>query len=198
MRKSIKIVIIIIAVIFALFLIAFIPIAALTPHSDKIKLSNPAESYFIENPSYIDYQSANDCSAYATAYVMRCLGTDISGEELYPQMKRVFGIMTARSIIKTAGKYGHSAKAYHGNIDALKARLQLGRPIICLITNDNDTHYVVAVGYDTEYIYLVDSIQENTNIADSDIYNRKIKISDFQNLWKNDFYAVNNVYIVME
>ena len=198
MPKSIKVFTIIIAIIFAVFFIAFIPIIVLTPKNDKIELNNIAETYFIPNQTYIDYQSSDDCSAYATAYVLRCLGTKIDGQEIYPQMHRVFGIMTARSIIKATQKQGRSAKAYHGNINTLKAQLQLGNPIICLITNNDDTHYVVAVGYDAEYIYLVDSIKENTNVTDSDIYNRKIKISDFKSLWKNDFYFVNNVYIIIE
>lgn len=198
MKKQIKATLIIISLIITLLLFGFLLSGIiLTPKADKIGTDSIDESYFIANPSYIDYQKNNDCSAYATAYVLRCLGENIDGKELYPQMTRSFGMMTARSVVTVIKKHGYAAKAYHGNIDTLKQRLKSGVPIICLVNNGNDTHYVVLVGYDEDYVYIVDSIKENANVADGSLYNRRIGIDNFMSLWKNNFYAVNNIYIVV-
>ena len=198
MRKT-KITIIIVSAVFVALIFSFlISVVVLTPKADKIESESVAESCFVSNTSYIDYQEGNDCSAYAAAYVLRSLGEDIGGKDLYPQMKRTFGMMTARSVVTAVGKQGHSAKAYYGNIDTLIQRLSDGVPIICLVNNGKDTHYVVVVGYDNDYIYLVDSIEENTNVSDVNLYNRKVTIGDFEKLWINNFYLVNNVYIVVE
>lgn len=198
MRKRRRAAIIVGVVVIALILSVLLCGIILTPKADKIESGGVAESCFITKTSYIEYQEGNDCSAYAAAYVLRCLGKDIGGKELYPQMKRVFGIMTARSVCQAVEKQGYSAKAYHGSVDTLKQRLQRGKPIICFVANGKDTHYVVAVGYDAEYIYLVDSIKENANVSNLDLYNRRVEIGDFESLWKNSLYAVNNVYIVIE
>lgn len=198
MRKTLKIFIIIFALFFIALSAFMIYASVLTPKFDKINIDYGQDSYFIANTTYIAYQEGNECSAYATAYALRCLDLDITGDELYPQMKRSFGMMTVSSIVKTAESKGHSAKAYHGNIQTLKKRIEGGLPIICLITNGNDTHYVVAVGYDVNYVYLVDSIRENANVTDSELYNRKVWTQEFEKLWNNNFYMANNIYIVIE
>ena len=197
MSKRLKIAFVTLSIFVAIFIGIFSILLIFTPRLDRISADGSLESYFISNTSYFDYQEENDCAAYATAYVLRCMGGKVTGKEIYPQMQRFLGIMTARSIEKIVEEQGHSAKSYHGNIGILKIRLQQGCPIICLITNEMDTHYVVAVGYDSEYIYFVDSIKENENVLNSVLYNRKIKIVDFELLWKNNFYMVNNVYIIV-
>ncbi len=198
MSKTRIIIISVIAVVLICILCFLISAIVLTPKADKIKPDNSIESYFITNPSYIDYQEGNDCSAYAAAYVLRCLNKSVTGRELYPEMQRYFGMMTARSVVSVLEKQGCAAKAYHGNIATLKRRLNIGYPIICFIKNGGDTHYVVAVGYDKEYIYVVDSIKENSNVSENKLYNRKVEIGNFEALWKNNFYFVNNIYIAVE
>lgn len=199
MKKQTKIAITIVGSVLAVVLLSFLIFAvALTPKRDKIKAESFPDSYFVSNFSYVDYQENNECSAYAAAYVLRCFGENVSGKQLYPSMRRSFGMMTARSVVAVIESQGYSATAYHGSVDTLKQRLTKGYPIICFIKNGKDTHYVAVVGYDTEYVYLADSIKENANVSNSDLYNRKVKIKDFEKLWKNNFYAVNNVYIVVE
>lgn len=196
MKKQSKILIIVGVIAIALILSFLISVIVLTPKADKIEFDGISESYFITNATYIDYQEENDCSAYAAAYMLRCLGNEIDGKQLYPQMKRHLGMMTVKSVENALEKQGYSAKAYHGSIDSLKQRPKQGKPVICFIRNGKDTHYVVGVGYDKEYIYLVDSIKENANVSDSYLYNRKVEIKDFEQIWKNNFYTVNNIYIV--
>lgn len=198
MKRRIAAVVTVGAIIIILILSFILSVLILTPKEDKIDLDDSKESYFITTSSYIDYQENNDCSAYATAYVLRCLGENTNGKDLYPQMKRFLGMMTVRSIVTVVGKQGHYAESYHGNINTLKQRLNSGVPIICLINNGTDSHYVVVVGYDTDYIYLVDSIKENANVTDDVLYNRRVSNNDFISLWKNNFYIVGNIYIVLK
>lgn len=198
MKKRTKVTAIVISVIIVVLFSLVLSVVILTPKADKIHTDGIEECYFVTTSSYIDYQESNDCSAYATAYVLRYLGENVTGKELYPQMTRTFGMITARSVVSVIEKQGHSAKAYHGSLDTLKQRLNSSVPIICLVNNGNDTHYVVVVGYDADYVYIVDSIRENANVVDGGLYNRKVSINDFLSLWKNNFYAVNNVYIVVE
>lgn len=196
-RKNISLIIFCGIIIIAIFSL-IIGVIMLTPKADKINSESIAESYFITNSSDIEYQENNDCSAYATAYVLRCLGEDVHGKELYPKMKRFFGMMTAQCIERAVEKQGYLAKAYSGNISTLKQRLNGGIPIICLVRNGKDTHYVAVVGYDAEYIYLVDSMKENENVTNSNLYNRKVATKEFQKLWKNNFYFANKIYILIE
>ena len=177
--KNTKLFILAICTILVLVLLSFILyIFILTPKADKIKSNDLPNSYFISQSTYIDYQEHNDCSAYATAYVLRYLGEDIKGTELYSQMKRNFSIMTAHSIVKAV-------------------RLTQGTPIICFIRNQNDTHYVVVVGYDNDYIYMVDSIKNNANVEVTNLFNRKESIADFEMLWNTNLYFVNNIFIII-
>ena len=181
-RRKIATVVIVGAIMIILIFSLILSVVILTPKADKINSNDSKESYFITSSPYIDYQENNDCSAYAAAYVLRCLGENINGKELYPQMKRFCGMMTAQSIVTAVEKQGYCAKSYHGNVNILKQRLNSGVPIICLVSNGKDSHYVVVVGYDADYIYIVDSIKENANVADETLYNRKVSNNDFISL----------------
>ncbi len=198
MKTMAKIAIQIVIIILIILLSMISTIAILTPKADKLIAQTIPESFFITNSTYIDYQEKDDCSAYSTAYVLRYLGKDVSGKEIYPQMKRFFGLMTIRSINKVIEKHGYKARSYHGSIDTLKQRIAQDKPVICYIKNNDDTHYVVAVGYDSENIYLVDSIKENENVLNSDLYNRKVGIKEFKQLWTTKWYFCNNIYIVVD
>ncbi len=198
MKKLTKIFIIIILILFILVLSTISTIAILTPKADKLKDEIFPESFFITNGTYIDYQESDDCSAYAIAYVLRSLGKDISGKNVYPKMKRFFGFMTVRSVKNAIKNEGYKAQSYYGNVSTLKQRIAEDKPVICYIMDNNDTHYVVAVGYDIEFIYLADSIKINENVSNSHLYNRKVSVKEFERLWKNKWYLCNNIYIVAD
>lgn len=198
MKTKTKTVIISVAVVITALLLGFFSfIIVLTPKADAIMLKGFPESFFISNGTYIDYQENDDCSAYATAYALRCLGKEISGKELYPQMNRFLGLMTVQSVKKAIENQGYQAHSYHGSIETLKQRIAQDRPVVCYVKDKDDSHYVVAVGYDKEYIYLADSIKENINVENPTFFNRKEKIEDFKQLWKNNWYFCNNIYIVI-
>lgn len=178
-------------------LIAACVIAAFRPKRDGVQGDSAPASYSITGGNYIAYQSDGQCSAFAAAYVMRSLGAQISGEELYPDIKRTFGFVSPQSLVKTFAEYGYNAAAYHGDISTLKARVAQGVPVIAFISIPNDTHYVVVTGYDKERIYLADSLPENANAAEP-WYNTSVTAEEFAELWRTDTVLPDNVYIVVK
>lgn len=65
-------------------------------------------------------------------------------------------------------------------------------PIIAFVAIPNDTHYVVVVGYDADYLYLADSLA-----AEGAPYSRKLSIEEFERVWKTKTLLPDNIYIVI-
>ena len=171
--------------------------AKIHPPKDRITdLNYPPDFICDSGENRIDFQTGDNCAAYATAFVLRSLGEQTDGETIAPEIQRVFGFVPAKSIVHVFEKHGFSAKAYHGDVGTLKQRLAGGVPVIVFLSIPNDTHYAVAVGYDTQYFYLVDSLPENKN-ADGTQYNRKLTIEEFEKVWKTDTVLPDNIYIVV-
>lgn len=167
------------------------------PQKDEIQTNDFPQEFSIKMiNNYIDFQTANECSAYASAYVMRHLGQQIAGSELYNGIHRMFGFVPVNSVVRLFQNYGYVAKAYYGDINTMKQRLVSGVPIIAFIRIPDDTHYVVIVGYDENFIYLVDSISDNSN-ANGGWYNRKLSTGEFEEVWRTNLYPVENIYIVI-
>ena len=185
-------------VLFAAVVGAVCCVAWCSPPKDRIAERNCPPDFFcdcVENR--IDFQTDGSCAAYASAYVLRSLGVQTDGEELAQEIKRVFGFVPAKSIVRVFEKHGFSARAYHGDTDTLKQRLSGGVPVIVFVSIPNDTHYAVVVGYDTQYFYLVDSLPENKN-ADAPQYNRRLTIEEFEKIWQTDTILSDNIYIVAD
>lgn len=167
------------------------------PQKDMVLTDDLPQEFNIDTTyNYIDFQTGNECSAYASAYVMRYLGKQITGSELYHDIQRIFGFVPINRVVNVFQNYGYHAKAYYGNINTMKRRLMDGVPIIAFISTPSDTHYIVIVGYDENFIYLVDSISDNSN-ADGGWYNRKVPTEEFEEIWKTKMYPVKNIYIVV-
>ena len=198
-NRRVKIGLIIALIVITAFCVSAVGfIAYLSPPKDKVSVFNYPPKFFcgtIEN--HIDYQTDGKCAAYASAYLLRNFGEEVDGEGLYLEFKRQFGFVSANGIVNVFKRHGHRAKAYHGGIDTLKQRLTDGQPIIVFIRILNDTHYAVVVGYDEQYIYLVDSLEENANALDTR-YNRVIKTKEFESVWKNGTILPDNIYIVVK
>ena len=171
--------------------------AKIHPPKDCISALNYPPEFFCDNrENRFDFQTERNCAAYAEAFVLRSLGKQTDGERIAPEMGRIFGFVSADSIVRVFEKHGFSAKAYHGDVDTLKQRLAGGVPVIVFVSIPNDTHYAVVVGYDTQYFYLVDFLPENKN-ADGTQYNRKLTIEEFEKVWKTDTVLPDNIYIVV-
>ena len=187
--------------VFALLSLAFgavLCFAKIHPPKDCISdLNYPPEFFCDSGENWIDFQTGDSCAAYATAFVLRNLGEQTDGEQIAPEIKRLFGFVPAESIVRVFEKYGFSANAYHGDVETLKKRLSGGVPVIVFVSIPNDTHYAVVVGYDTQYFYLVDSLPENKN-ADGTQYNWKLITEEFEKIWRTDTVLPDNVYIVVK
>ena len=186
-------------VVFALLSLAVgavLCFAKIDPPKDRITdLNYPPDFICDSGENRIDFQTGDNCAAYATAYVLRSLGEQTDGERIAPEMGRIFGFVSADSIVRVFEKHGFSAKAYHGDVETLKKRLSGGVPVIVFVSIPNDTHYAVVVGYDTQYFYLVDSLPENEN-ADGKRYNRRLTTEEFTKSWETDTVLSDNIYIV--
>lgn len=170
----------------------------ISPPKDEVEFYNYPPEFFCESAgNRIDYQTDGKCAAYAAAYLLRHFGEAADGEELFPELKRPFGFVSANSITDVFEQHGYQAKACHGNIDILKQRLAEGHPIIVFIRIPGDTHYAVVVGYDEQYIYLVDSLAENANASDTR-YNRALTTGDFEDVWENGTLLPDNIYIIVK
>ncbi|MBQ1475506.1 MAG: C39 family peptidase [Ruminococcus sp.] len=157
----------------------------------------PAVCFINEDDNEIAAQEDQQCAAYAAAYVMRHFGEEVSGSDLAPQIERVFGFVSPSCTVKLFKDHGYEAKAYHGDILTLKQAVAEGTPVVVFIRIPHDTHYAAVTGYDEEFIYLADSMTENTN-ADELSYNRKVRIEEFEKLWKTGTLTANNVYITVK
>ena len=172
--------------------------AKIRPPKDRITdLNYPPEFICDSGENRIDFQTGDNCAAYAAAFVLRSLGKQTDGGRIAPEMGRIFGFVSADSIVRVFEKHGFSANAYHGDVDTLKKRLSGGVPVIVFLSIPNDTHYAVVIGYDTQYFYLVDSLPENKN-ADGTQYNRKLTTEEFEKIWRTDTVFPDNVYIVVK
>lgn len=172
-----------------------------TPKPDEISISELPESYMIINKeNYVQFQDGLDCGGYATAYVLRHLGEDIQGDELYSKMSYKVGRgVSLRGIRKAFKDYGYQAESYTGTIDTLKMQLQKGNPVVAFVTiNKDGEHYAAVVGWDKNFIYLADSTGSASNTVGCLQYNRRVTYEQFEKLWKTHSYPVQNIYTVVE
>ena len=187
---------IVVAIVAIVIIAIAIPLNLLYTKSDSIDTSDLPSEYNITNDkNYFEYQSYYLSPSYASAYLLRSLNVNAKGDDIVIQEQ--FGIFAPNAICSLFKKCGFSAKAYNGDINTLKKRLTQGVPIIAHITVQNVTQYVVVKGYDEEYIYLADSTIQNINEVTL-WYNRKVTISEFEELWKTDSPLKDNVYIVVD
>lgn len=176
-------------------------IYAITPRKDNINIEALPESYMImKEENYVQFQKGRDCAGYAVAYVLRHLGEDIEGAQLYADMSfKVGNGVSLRGVRKAFRDYGYTACSYTGTIDTLKMQLTKGVPIVAFITiNENGHHYVTVVGYDKNFFYLADSTGAASNTVGCLQYNRRVTYEQFEELWKTNLYPVNNIYTVIE
>lgn len=171
--------------------------------------SSRAISFMIEGDNYIDYQTGLECSAFASAYILRHYGEQADGLSLYSNFpgKLSDGGVMPKGIVDFFDQLDYKAEYVDDRtIEDLKTELRKGSPVIVFIhvsypyTNTHETHYVPAVGYDEDYIYLAESIKSLANCKDEENvpYNRKVEISEFELLWDNIDGMWDYPYFIVE
>ena len=152
-----------------------------------LALRKKAESYLIEKDNYSEIQGKCECSGFSSAYVYRHLGMEAKGMDTYKEMpcKGPKGYVYCRGIVRLARRHGLKARLRTGNLNALKNAVAKGTPVIVMLRSkpgSTGLHFVPVVGYDEEYIYLVDSVGSNRNEKAAH-YNRKLSVKNFRKLW---------------
>lgn len=169
-------------------------------HTLYLFISTPDE-YMITTDNYFDYQRHYECSGYASAYALRSLGEEADGVKLYYQFedKNSDGTLAPGYLWENLKRLGYKSGLYSGRIIDLKHAVSKGTPVVALIkvyTDKPYLHYVPIVGYDEEYFYIADSLDYMVN-ADGENYNRTVLIGEFKELWKNDVFFVDNIYLTV-
>lgn len=167
----------------------------------KMSLESPKNvpnEYFVDiKDNRIFYQGHNQCGAFSSAFVLRNLGIDVYGQDLYGQMspKMKNGYLLPNAIVDLFNKNGFKASFKKGDLQNLKYEVSKGKPVIVVIGKGfNWQHYVVVTGYDANNIYTVDSLVSETNAN----YNRFYTNENFLKLWQNDLPIFNGLYISIE
>ncbi|MGG3279987.1 C39 family peptidase [Paenibacillus solani] len=171
------------------------------PRKDVIITSDIPGSYMILTPNRMDIQPHYECAAFSSAYVLRHLGIEADGNELYKQFPRKLadGTVTPKGILIFFKKRGYDALFYRGNLHTLKKHISQGVPVIAFIRvspKQRYLHFVPVIGYDQEFFYLADSLEHTINCKETS-YNRKIGIRDFEILWRTWVPFCKNTYIVI-
>lgn len=171
------------------------------PKKDLISTEELPESYRIDTPNRTDFQSKTECAAFSSAYVMRHLGVETDGMEIYKGYPRKLldGTVDPRGILAFFKRQGYEASFYRGDADTLKKRVSLGIPVIAFIKvfpNKRYAHFSPVVGYDRDHFYLAESLPHQANAQGQSGYNRKLPIAELEKLWRtNPFYKQS--YIVV-
>lgn len=168
------------------------------------------EAYMVTTENYFDYQPGLECSAFASAYLLRHYGEEAEGLKLFENFpgKLPDGVGVYPSGVaqfwNDRGGYTAEFRA-SGTIDGLKQLVSTGAPVIVFVhveepyTSVHNTHFLPLVGYDADYFYFAESLEDLANCKDEpDLnYNRKTEISKFERLWKNIDGMWDNPYFVI-
>ncbi|MBQ8821442.1 MAG: C39 family peptidase [Lachnospiraceae bacterium] len=170
-----------------LVIVTIVDIALIGLPIPVFALKRVKERFMIEEENYSENQGKCECAGFSSAYVYRHLGLEAKGMDTYKEMpcKGPKGYVYCRGIVRLARRHGLKAMLRTGNLNALKNAVARGNPVIVMLRSkmgSTGLHYVPVVGYDEEYIYLVDSVGSNRNEKNPH-YNRKLSIEDFRKLW---------------
>lgn len=168
-----------------------------TSSSDLSALGVP-ERYLVQSENRFDYQPGNiQCAAFSSAYLLRHYGEEVSGLPLFENFPGKLadgnGVYPT-GIVQMFQERGYEAEFITGaTVDQLKQEVAKGAPVIVFIhvevpySNPHYTHYIPVVGYDEQYIYFAESLNDLANCKDESglVYNRKTSIEEFEKLWSN-------------
>lgn len=168
------------------------------------------ESYLITDENRFDYQPGAECSAFASAYVLRHFGEEADGLTLFQDFP---GKLPDGSGVFPSGveqfwndREGYAAEFKSGGtVEDLKRLVSTGVPVIVFVhveepyTSTHNTHFLPLVGYDADYFYFAESLDYLANTKDQpDLgYNRKTDISKFKRLWTNIDGTWDNPYFII-
>ena len=130
--------------------------------SDALPLREAADGGHAEAArNYVERQQGESCGGYAAAYVLRHFGMDVTGEEVYAGMIKVWkGRVWVREVRRQLEKRGFKTKYWRGTPETLRRELDKGDPVILLLNTAESAltlHFAAATGYDEGHFFLADS-----------------------------------------
>lgn len=188
--------------IMSFLLVVTIYILSPFPNSDSISFATQKK---FNVPIYADFelQGKNQCAAYSTAFVLRNLGKQAKGIEVYAKIPfkiPISGYVLPKGVISYLQSQGLKPMIYKGDLSSLKARLVQGMaPVIVLVGNGFFwQHYMTLVGFDDgkSELYFVDSNKGNDENAELP-GNRTMTNDYFSKWWSNGLPVFNHVYITV-
>jgi ABC-type bacteriocin/lantibiotic exporter with double-glycine peptidase domain len=171
------------------------------PKEDTIDTKSYRKSHLVKVKNRIDIQKNNECAAFSTAYILRHFGIEADGNNIYKRFTRKLldGTIAPKGILKYLSRNSFLAYFYKGNTKSLKMQITKNTPVIVLIrvfSSKRYLHYVPVVGYDEEYFYLAESLEFLKN-CDEAYFNRKVKVNEFEQLWRTWIPFYKNTYLTV-
>jgi uncharacterized protein YvpB len=159
-------------------------------------------SYIISPNPTPDTQPSVECSGCSSAYLLRFYGEDVHGVELYQQptfpckhsegaYPKCFKILFEEQYKKYVTEY------FTGTTDDLKNALSRGVPLIVLLFNGKNLHYVPVVGYDESHFFIQDSVEKYRNVANQKAYNRSVDIATFDKMWNIPIESCQRLFVMV-
>lgn len=176
----------IVAVIILINICDWIIVGFAIPGFGKKRLECEKE-FLLKVKNRMDYQRSTECSGFSSAYVLRSLGIEADGNEIYAQMpgRLPNGAVLPKNLKKGVKKYGLKVAFKRGNKETLKAELCKGNRVIAFIRTRLDKkwlHYVSVVGYNEKEVFIVDSLRELSNCRE-EYFNRRLPWEEFYKFW---------------
>ncbi|MDT8718938.1 hypothetical protein IAI10_19995 [Clostridium sp. 19966] len=166
---------------------------------DKISIK-PPKNFYILNNVLQEKQIHNECSGYSSAFLLRYFGKSAAGIDVYNEMKFKIpssGYALPFSILEVLSRHGIDYRIMRGNLQTLKARLSLGKPLIVLIGYGLEwQHYITLLGYDEEKkeLYFFDSLK-NPLPSSKFSCNSSMKEDAFLSFWENGIPFYEYIYL---
>ena len=163
------------------------------------------KEYMIKNKNRMDFQKSSECSGFSFAYILRSVGREADGNDMYAQMPGKFknGAVMPKNLKKLVQMYGFKVTYVKGSLESLKAELCEGNRVIVLIKTRADRawlHYVPIVGYDEDNVFIAESLEYLVNCQET-YYNRSLANREFFKLWDTRMPYMplyKNTYLIIE
>ena len=160
-------------------------------------------SYIISPNPAPDTQNDYECSGCSSAYLLRFYGENINGVVLFNQptfpCKHSEGAYPKCFKVLFEEQYENFTTEYYtGSTNDLKNAISKGIPVIVLLFNGKTLHYVPVIGYDNDYFFIQDSVNEYRNVVDCKSFNRTVEISVFDKMWNIPIESCGRLFVIVK
>ena len=127
----------------------------------------PSEGRTLRRGNFMERQKGESCGGYSAAYVLRHFGFDVTGDEVYSGMTKVWkGRVWVREVRKQLARHGLKTGYWRGDPEILRRELDKGDPVILVVNTTVSAltlHFVAAAGYGDGVFFIADSAKPVVN-----------------------------------